>query len=107
MMEPLMKKMTMKMTHFTRFSGSRKRFPLPSAPKMLWETTTTYGAMSPFWFSGGMGTLHKERRSVTQHSRDHTGSFTKVRAVARHKTLLLLWWIDDGWWWKNAALSAQ
>ena len=37
--------------------------------------------------------MHKERRSVTQHGRDHTGSFTQVRAAARRKTLLLLWWI--------------
>ena len=43
-----------------------------------------------------MGTLHKERRSATQHNRDHTGSFTQVRAAARRKTLLLLWWIDGG-----------
>ena len=63
---------------------------------MSWETTATYGAMSPFWFGGRMGTLHKERRSVTQHDRDHTDSFTQVRAAARRKTLLLLWWIDGG-----------
>ena len=44
--------------------------------------------------------LHKERRSVTQHGGDHTGSFTQVRAAARRKTLLLLWWIDGGLWWK-------
>jgi hypothetical protein len=31
---------------------------------MSWETTATYGAISPFWFGGGIGTLHKERRSV-------------------------------------------
>ena len=41
-----------------------------------------------------MGTLHKERRSVVQHDRDHRGSFTQVRAAARRKTLLLLWLID-------------
>ena len=40
--------------------------------------------------------LHKERRSVAQHSRDHTSSFTQVRAAVRRKTLLLLWWIDGG-----------
>ena len=58
----------------------------------------------PFWFGGEMGTLHKERRSVTQHDRDHTGSFTQVQATVRHKILLLLWWIDGGKWWENAAL---
>jgi hypothetical protein len=41
---------------------------------MSWETTATYGAMIPFWFGGGMGTLHKERRSITQHGKDHTGN---------------------------------
>ena len=41
-------------------------------------------------------TLHKEQTSVGQHDRDHTGSFTQVRAAVRRKTLLLLWWIDGG-----------
>ena len=40
--------------------------------------------------------LHKEQTSVGQHNRDHTGSFTQVRAAVRRKTLLLLWWIDGG-----------
>ena len=60
----------------------------------------TYGARSPFWIGGGMGALRKEPRSVTQHDRDYTGSFTQVRAAARHKTLLLLWWID----WENVVV---
>ena len=38
--------------------------------------------------------MHKEQRSMRQHDRDHTGSFTQVRAAVRRKTLLLLWWID-------------
>ena len=49
--------------------------PLPGAPKMSWETTATYGAMSLFWFGGEMDTLHKEQIGVTQHGRDHTDSF--------------------------------
>ena len=69
---------------------------LPSAPKLSSETTATYGAMSPFLVRRGDGTLHKERRSVRQHGRDHTGNFTQVRAVVRRKTLLLLWCIDGG-----------
>ena len=28
-------------------SGLSKRFPLPGAPKMSWETMTTYGTKSP------------------------------------------------------------
>ena len=62
---------------------------------MLWETTATYGAISPLWF--GMGDEHIAQRvkNVAQHDRDHTGSFTQVRAAARRKTLLLLWWIDE------------
>ena len=63
---------------------------------MSWETMATYGTMSPFLFGGGMGTFHKERRSATQHVRDHMGSFTQVWAAVRHKTLLLLWLIDGG-----------
>ena len=70
--------------------------PILGTPKMSRETTATYGAMSPFWFGGGMGTLHKERRSVTQRARDRTGNFTQVPAAVRRKTLLLLWWIDGG-----------
>ena len=61
---------------------------------MSCETTASSGAMSPFWSGEGMGMLHKERRSATQHDRYHTGSFTQVRAAVRRKTLLLLWWID-------------
>ena len=44
---------------------------------------------------GGVA-LHKEHTNVRQHDRDHTGSFTQVRATMRRKTLLLLWWIDGG-----------
>ena len=51
------------------------------------------GLRAPFGLVGGMGTLHKERRGVTQRIGDHAGNFTKVRAAARRKTLLLLWWI--------------
>ena len=28
-------------------SGSRKRFPLPGAPKMSWNNTATYGTIGP------------------------------------------------------------
>ena len=89
-----MMKMAMKMTHCLS-SRFVQVIPLPWVPKMSWETRATYGAMSPFWFGGG-GHVTKERRSVTQHDRDHTGSFTQVRAIARRKTLLMLWWIDGG-----------
>ena len=44
--------------------------------------------------SAGDDTLHKEQKSMGQHGREHTGSFTQVRAAVRHKTLLLLWWVD-------------
>ena len=43
-----------------------------------------------------MGTLHKERKSATQHDRDQTGNFTQVRAAARGQILILLWWIEGG-----------
>ena len=59
--------------HAFRFA---QETPLPGVPKMSWETMATYGAKVPLWFGGGMGTLHKEWRSVTWHDRDHTGSFT-------------------------------
>ena len=45
---------------------------------------------------GGGVVLNKEQMNMRPHDRDHTGSFTQVRAAARHKTLLLLWWIDGG-----------
>jgi hypothetical protein len=50
----------------------------------------------PLLVRRGICTLHKERRNITQHDRDHTSNFTQVRAAARRKTLLLLWWIDGG-----------
>ena len=63
---------------------------------MLRETTATYGTRRPLAGSAGGVALHKEQTSVRQHGRDHTGSFTQVRAVVRRQTLLLLWWIDGG-----------
>ena len=73
-----------------------KLFPLPSAPNMSRETTTTYGAMSPLWFGRGDEHVAQRAETVAQHGRDHTGNFTQVQAAARRKTLLLLWWIDGG-----------
>ena len=80
-------------------SGSRKRYPLHGAQKMLRETTTTYGIrMAPCWFGRGVE-LHKEQTNARRHG-NRTGSFTQVRAAARRKTQLLLWWIDgETWWW--------
>ena len=47
--------------------------------------------------AGGRGVaLHKEQTNVGQRDRDHTSSFTQVRAAMRRKTLLLLWWVDGG-----------
>ena len=60
------------------------------------ETTATYGTKGPLLVWRGDGTLHKEQKSVGQHSRDHVGSFAQVWAAVRRKTLLLLWWIDGG-----------
>ena len=54
------------------------------------------GPGGPLLVRQGDVALHKEQTSVWQHDRDHTGSFTRVRATARCKTLLLLWWIDGG-----------
>jgi hypothetical protein len=78
-MEPLMKKMAVKMTRYVHFSGSRKRSPLPGTPKMSWETTATYGAKGPFMF--GRGTEHvaqrAEERSVVRqrsHGQFYPGS---------------------------------
>ena len=68
-----MMKMAMKMTRCSCFRV-RASDPLPGAPKMSWETTATYGTKSPFLVRRGDGTLHKERKSVEQHGRDHTGS---------------------------------
>ena len=61
MMKPLMKIAVMKMTCYVHFSGSHKRYPLPGTPKMSWETTATYGAMSPLWF--GRGNEHVAQRA--------------------------------------------
>jgi hypothetical protein len=76
-------------------SGSRKRFPLPGAPKMSWENTATYGAIGPLWFGRGKGALHKERRARSSTTMITRAVFTQVRAALRRKTLLLLWWIDE------------
>ena len=54
------------------------------------------GPGGPLLVRQGDVALHKEQTSMGQQGRDHTGSFTQVRAAARCKTLLLLWWIDGG-----------
>jgi hypothetical protein len=72
-----------------------------------WETTATYGAISPLWFGRGDEHIAQRAENVAQHDRDHTGNYTQVRATARRKTLLLLWWIDGGLWWKRSALARQ
>jgi hypothetical protein len=54
---------------------SRKRFPLPGAPKMSWENTATYGAIGPLWFDRGEGRIAQRAEGAGQRGSDHTGSF--------------------------------
>ena len=54
------------------------------------------GPGGPLLVQQGDVMLHKEQTSVGRHDRDHTDSFTQVRAVVRRKTILLLWWTDGG-----------
>jgi hypothetical protein len=56
-------------------SGSRNRFPLPGAPKMSWENTATYGAISPLRFGRGEGCIAQRAEGAEQHGSDDTGSF--------------------------------
>ena len=56
-------KMTMKMTFCSCFRVHASAPPTWRAKDVV-ETTTTYGAMSPFLVRRGDGTLHKEQKSV-------------------------------------------
>ena len=67
-----------------------------------------WGQRAPFGSAGGWARCTKEWSTITQHDRDHTGSFTQVRAAARRKTLLLLWWIMvEMWWWSVVHLPRK
>ena len=71
-------------------SSSRKTNASSRRSSHLWDQD------GPLLVHQGGVVLHKEQTNARQHNRDHTGSFTQVRASVRHKTLLLLWWIDGG-----------
>ena len=71
----MMKKMMMKIDTLFMTSGSRKRFPLPSAPKMSWRNTVTYGANNPLWFGKGEGHVAQRAKAMEQHDRGDAGGF--------------------------------
>ena len=56
-------------------SGLRKSFPLPGAPKISLENTTTYGAIGPFVVRRGEEHIAQRAEGAEQRDSDHTGSF--------------------------------
>ena len=103
-----MKKVMMKMMHCLHSRVHASASPYLVRQRCRGKTRPPMGTSAPrLVVRQGEGHIAQRAEGVAQHDRDHTGSFTQVRAAARRKTLLLLWWIDGGLWWKRGALAQQ
>ena len=89
--------------------GLLMRCPLEvHSAEVSWETTTTYGAMSPLWFGRGMSTLHKGQttsHSTTEITRAVLPRFGPPRGVKPYSYFGGL--MVERWWWSVVHLPGK